>query len=162
MHDRRSRSELEGLQLLGDLADDMVVSLGRVMRVEPLAAGDRGVLTRARDLFGLMTSHDAIYVGTSVGAMLGDERSYLDALRVVERQAEGASIEDFAAQVVNTLTTVLNEPVDDEARELEPELERLRQFFVGMGENSLDRADELSRPRQESQWRSTQQPSSTS
>lgn len=162
MHDRRSRSELEGLQLLGDLADDTVVSLGRVLRDEALSEKDELALRRVRDLFDLMTSHDVIVVGTSVGRMLGDERSYLDALRVVEREAKGGSIEDYARNVVATLDTVLATQPEAAHQDLSEQLEKVRAFFVGMGERSLARTDELSRSRQESPWRSMRQLSSSS
>lgn len=156
MPDRQTRDELEGLHALGDLADDMVSTLGRVVRSEPLAPADHAALRKARSLFEVMTSRDVLVVGDKVGRMLGAETGYLDALRAVERQADGDDVDDYASRYVDLLTTVIDNHGIPEAEgaELKPQFVALRNLFEHMGEATLARDNELISRRPESPWRS--------
>lgn len=154
--DRQRREELEGLHGLSDLAGDLVHALGTFPRREDLSPAEEEAVAKARALFELMTSHDVIAVGTSAGRF-GGERSYLDAVRAVEREASGRGIEEQARGYAETLEKVLEEDLPEPERiELEPKLVSLRRFFIRMSESVLARTDELSRARQESPWRAPQ------
>jgi hypothetical protein len=164
--DRQRRDELEGLHTLNDLAGELVVALGSSLRDQGLSVDEREAVTKALALFELMTSDDVIAVGTSVGRMLGGERSYLDALRAVEREANGSGIEEQARVYAETLKDVLEradgrEMTEAARRELELKVQTLRNFFTRMSETVLTRADALSRTREESLWRWAPLPSST-
>jgi hypothetical protein len=147
--DRRRRDELEGTLALGRLAEQMVFTLGRVVRSDPLEAEDRPVLEAARRLFELMADEDVVVVDVAGDRMLNDE-SYLDALHVVEHQADGEGVEQHARRNAELLTKVANdEPVSDDER---GELAAIRELFSEVGETTLARASELSRPHQEPSW----------
>ncbi len=148
MLDRRRRDELEGVLNLGRLADRMVFALGRFLRSEPLQPDDVRAIERARLLFELMTKEDVIVLDTTADRMLNDE-SYLDALHVVELRAEGGKAEIQAQRYVELLQIVESGAVTDTERS---ELAALRELFSEVGEATLLRASELSRPRQEPTW----------
>lgn len=148
MMDRSTRDELEGVLSLGRLADRMVFALGRAIRGEALDVSDLPLLERAKQLFELMASEDVIVVDHHHDRMLNDA-SYLDALQVVELSLEGADVEDFAQRLVTLLNQVVAGNVTDNEREA---LVALRELFSEVGEATLARAGELSRPRQETSW----------
>lgn len=163
MRDRQRRQELEGLHTLGDLAGEMVVALGTAMGTTNLSPAERRVLAKAHELFELMSSDDVIAVGAAAGRMLGGERSYIDAVRAVEREANGSGIEEQAHAYAQTLGKLLDEELNEpERRAIQPDVLALRNFFIHMSENVLSRAEALSRTREELPWRSVQQPTSTS
>lgn len=164
VRDRWGRHELEGLQTLGDLAGELIVALGTVLRSERRSDEEREALATARELFELMTSHDVIAVGTVANRMLGGERSYLHAVRAVEREANGSGVEEQARSYAETLRAVLDEKElsGPERHKLETDVKALRSFFIHMSESVLSRAGELSRTSKESPWRSTPKPTSNS
>jgi hypothetical protein len=145
--DRRRRDELEGVFALGRLAEQMVFTLGRVVRGEELRPEDKTVLEAARQLFELMATEDVIVLDVAGDRMLNDE-SYLDALRVFEHPGE--DVEEQAKRYVELLTKAANGGITREERD---ELSALRDLFAEVGEATLARANELRRPRQEPSWR---------
>ena len=150
MIDRRRRTDLEGVQALGRLADEMVFSLGRAMRSgeQGLDEADLSVLGRAAQLFELLAGNDET-IPDQLGGMMFDPRGYLNVLQVVQHRAQGDQLEDYARRVTELLYAVI------ERRSVAPEeteaLERLRALFTEVGETTLARAGELSLP-QESHW----------
>jgi len=132
---------------LGRLAEQMVFTLGRVVREEDLQPEDTAVLEAARKLFEVMASEDVIVIDVADKRMLNDE-SYLDALRVFEHP--GQDVEEQAKRYVDLLTKAASGDVTDEERN---ELSALRELFVEVGETTLARANDLSRsPGQEPSW----------
>lgn len=146
MLDRRRRDELEGVFALGRLAEQMVFTLGRIVRQEDLLPDDEAVLEAARQLFKLMATEDVIVINVAGSRMINDD-SYLDALQVFERTGE--DVEAQANRYVDLLAKAANGPVTQEERE---ELSALRELFAEVGETTLARANDLSRPRQEPSW----------
>jgi hypothetical protein len=146
--DRRRRADLEEAQMLGRLSDEMVFSLGRVLRDE-LNDEDLEVLARAAELFEQLGSDEASLGPESPGAMFR-QSSYLDALQVVEHRVEGEDeIEGYTRHLAELLRRVIERRG---AREEEsPVLESLRDVFVEVGEATLARAGDLSLP-QTAHW----------
>jgi hypothetical protein len=144
--DRRRRDELEGVFALGRLAEQMVFTLGRVVRQEELLPDDEAVLEAARQLFELMATEDVIVINVAGNRMINDD-SYLDALHVFERTGE--DVEARADRYVELLSKAANGTVTSEERE---ELSALRELFAEVGEATLARANDLSRPHQEPSW----------
>jgi hypothetical protein len=145
--DRRRRGELEGTLALGRLAEQMVFSLGRVVRNEPLRPEDRKTLDVARRLFELMLQEDVIVAEAEGDTMLSDE-SYLDAVHVFEHR--GGDLEVRAQQYAELLSKAVAGALSQGER---AELTSLRELFIEIGETTLARANELSRPHQEPAWR---------
>lgn len=154
MLDRRRRNELEGVLSLGRLADTMVFVLGRALRAEPLRDEDVRALERARRLFELMANEEVIVLDKTDDRMLNDD-TYLDALHVVEVRAGGADVDESARRYAELLQKVQRGEINVKERE---ELSALRELFAEVGETTLSRAGELSRPRQEPPWRRMRQP----
>jgi hypothetical protein len=154
MLDRRRRDELEGVSNLGRLADKMVFALGRVMRSDDFRPdpADLPVLERARHLFELMTTEDVIVLDQSEDRMLNND-SYLDALHAVQLRA-GPEVAEYAQRYVDLLQNVINGTISEEQR---ADLDALQELFAEVGEITMSRASELSRPRQEPSWRRMRQ-----
>jgi hypothetical protein len=147
--DRRRRDELGGALALGRLAEEMVFTLGRVLRSEALRPDDARVLEMGQKLFELMAAEQVVVVDGSDDRMLSND-SYFDALHVVEHQTQGRDVEEQARRYAELLHKIANNESlsDDELAQLAS----MRELFSEVGETTLAHASELSRPRQEPSW----------
>jgi hypothetical protein len=104
-----------------------------------------------------MTEQDVIVIDQAEDRMLNDE-SYLDAIRVVQLQANGGEIEEHAKRYLSLLEKAKDGSANDEERQ---GLASLRELFAEVGETTLARASDLSRARQEPTWQLMRPPISS-
>lgn len=140
MIDRQELREVAGAVSLGLLSEDLVLSVGRLLRKDPLEAADYQALQFGKSLMERLGSQSRGALVASGTSRIDTDESDLDVYRAVRIQSPN----EPARELLNRFAGLLDRAIRGElSPDDEPTVILIRQLFARVGELTLARTDDL-------------------
>jgi hypothetical protein len=140
MSERHEIVELTDTVSLGFLATDLVLAMGRFLRMEPLSKDNKKTLRDAHELLQRLGQHEPTLMPVAGPRLLTSDAVDLEVFRAARAQEPGEPVKAVVARMADVLGRSIQGPLQPSDAEA---VQEVRSLFLLLGEITLSRADEL-------------------